>query len=584
MTSNSEIARHLYELARLATLAEGSSNAFRVRAYETAARTIEGHPDAVAEMSASALTAMRGVGKSTASKIRELVETGVIERLEDLRSQFPTGFVELTRVPGVGPKTAVRLRDELGIASVEDLRAAIERHELRDLPGMGEKTEDNIRDAIERLGVGGKENRTPIIEAIRIASEVCEALMSVPGVRSAEPMGSLRRFRETIGDVDIIAVSTGDPEEVMSRFVELSIVRDVVGFGARKSAIIAVSGVQIDLRVVEPVQYGSAAVYFTGSKAHNIRLRQMALDRGWTLNEYSLSELEGGKAVASKSEADVYAALDLPWIPPEIREDDGEIEAAVAGSLPNFASEKDLKGDLHVHTDLSGDGHVPLAEMIAAVAERRYRYVAITDHAEDLTINGATREQLLAQRKAIGRLRTKYPDLAILQGLELNIGADGSIDYDPEFLEGFDFGVASVHSHFGLAADKQTKRVIAAMRNPAVNVIGHPTGRRIGKRPGIELDIDAVLAAAAETGCAIEINCHLDRLDAPAEVLRKAMEHPEVVFAISTDTHRLGELSNTANGIRLARRGWVDRSRVVNTWPQKKFLGWAEKKRLAISD
>jgi DNA polymerase (family 10) len=572
-------------MARLATLAEGSSNAFRVRAYETAARSVDGHPDAVAAMTDTELTEMRGVGKSTASKIRELVDTGAIERLEELRAQFPAGFVALTRVPGVGPKTAVRLRDELGITSVEELKAAIERHELRDLPGMGEKTEENIRNSIERLGVGGKENRTPIIEAVQVAREVCEALLTVPGVRSAQPMGSLRRFRETIGDIDIIAVTTGDPEDVMRHFVGLSIVRDVVGYGTRKSAIVGALGLQIDLRVVEPSQVGSAELYFTGSKAHNIRLRQMALDRGWTLNEYALSELEGGKVVASKTEADVYTALGLPWIPPEIREDDGEIEAVLAGSLPTFVSEKDLKGDLHVHTNLSGDGHVPLAEIVAAVSSRGYRYVAITDHAEDLSINGATRQQLLAQRKAIVRLRGDYPELAILQGLELNIGATGSIDYDAEFLAGFDFGVASVHSQFGLSPGKQTARVLTAMRNPAVNVIGHLTGRRIGKRPGIELDIDAVLAGAAETGCALEINCHLDRLDAPSDVLRKAMEHPDVLFAISTDTHYLEELANTANGIRLARRGWVDRSRVVNTWPQKKFMAWVGKKRrLAIGN
>ena len=581
MTSNSEIARHLYEMARLATLAEGSSNAFRVRAYETAARSVDGASEPVSEMTEAELTALRGVGKSTASKIRELVESGSIARLEELRAQFPPGFVALTRVPGVGPKTAVRLHDELGIKDIDDLRGAIERHDLRDLPGMGEKTEENIRAAIERLGVGGKENRTPMIEAIRVAREVCEAIERVPGVESAEPMGSLRRFRDTIGDIDIIAVSTGDPEAVMGRFVELPIVRDIVGYGARKSTIVGAMGIQIDLRVVEPVQFGSAAVYFTGSKAHNIRLRQMALDRGWTLNEYALSEIETGQVVASQTEADVYAALGLPWIPPEIREDDGEIEAALAGNLPTFASVRDLKGDLHVHTDLSGDGHVPLGEMIKAVAARGYRYVAITDHGENLTINGASREQLMAQRKAIARLRLRFPDLTILHGSELNIGRDGSIDYDAGFLAGFDFGVASVHSHFGLSIDEQTSRVVAAIRNPAVNVIGHLTGRRIGKRSGIDLHLDAVLDAAADAGCAIEINCHLDRLDAPSEVLRRAMEHAGVVFAISTDSHRVSELANTANGIRLARRGWVDRSRVVNTWPQKRFLDWVAKKRSA---
>ena len=579
MPSNSEIARNLYELARLATLAEGSSNAFRVRAYETAARTIDGHPEPVEQMSESELTRLRGVGKSTAAKIRQLVETGSIVRLEELRARFPPGFVALTRVPGVGPKTAVMLYQELGIADLESLKAAIERQELRGLPGLGEKTEENLRNAIERLGGAGKENRTPIIEAGRIAREVCEELLKVRGVRAAEPMGSLRRFRDTIGDIDIIAVSTGDPEAVMQRFVELPIVRDVVGYGARKSAIVGAMGLQIDLRVVEPSQYGSAAVYFTGSKAHNIRLRQMALDRGWTLNEYALSELEGGAVVASKTEEDVYAALGLPWIPPEIREDFGEIEAALAGALPEFATVKDLKGDLHVHTELSGDGHVSLSEVVAGAAERGYRYLAITDHGENLTINGLSRDELMRQRKAIARVQSRNPDMVILQGAELNIAPDGSVDYDPGFLTGLDFGVASVHSHFGLSAAEQTVRVTTAMRNRAVNVIGHLTGRRIGKRPGIDLDLDEVLEIAAETRCAIEINCHLDRLDGPAEVLRRAMERDGVLFAISTDTHRLHELDNTINGVRLARRGWVDKSRIVNTWPQGKFLKWVREKR-----
>jgi DNA polymerase (family 10) len=577
--SNSEVASHLYELAKLATLAEGSSNAFRVRAYETAARTVDGLAEPVAGMAEAALTALRGIGPSTAKKIRELVDTGKIAKLEELRGSFPPEFVELTKVPGVGPKTAVLLRDELGITGVPALRAALEAHALRDLPGFGAKTEENLLTALDRLGVGGKENRTPIIEAMRVARDVCAALGTVPGVQLAEPMGSLRRFRETTGDVDVIVVSTGDPEDVMRRFVELPVVREVIGYGARKSAIVGTSGLQIDVRVVEPDQYGSAAMYFTGSKAHNIRLRQMAIDRGWTLNEYALAESEGGEVIASRTEKEVYAALGLPWIPPEIREDTGEIEAALARTLPDLVEEKHLRGDLHVHTSLSGDGRDSLPVMVAAAARRGYRYVAITDHGEDLSINGATRRQLLAQRRSIARLHETHPDLTILQGLELNIGKDGSVDYDPEFLAGFGFGVASVHSHFDLAAAAQTERVITAMQNPAVNVIGHLTGRRIGKRPGILLDVEAVLDAAEETGCAIEINSHLDRLDAPAEVLRRAHDRPGVLFVISTDAHDAGELANATWGVRHARRGWVERSRVANTWAPAKFLKWVERKR-----
>ena len=578
MPTNSEIASHLYELARLTTLAEGSSNAFRVRAYETAARAVEGHAEAVANMSEAALTSLRGIGGSTAKKIRELVETGRISKLEDLRSSFPPEFVELTRVPGVGPKTAVMLRDELGVRSVEDLRGALEREELRALPGMGEKTEQNIARAIERLGIGGKERRTPILEAMRVARDVVGALEALPDVTRAEFMGSLRRFRETIGDIDVIVASTGDPEDVMERLVKLPLVADVIGYGARKTAIVTAAGLQIDVRVVRPDQFGSAAIYFTGSKAHNIRLRQLAIDRGWILNEYALADAETEDVVASETEEDVYRALDLPWITPEMREDDGEIEAALDGTLPDLVSERDLRGDLHVHTDLSGDGREPLEVMVEAAKARGYTYLAITDHAEDLAINGASREEMLEQRERIAALRKRNRRMRILHGSELNIGRDGSIDYDPEFLSGFDWGVASVHTLFDLTEEEQTNRVVAAMRNPAVNAIGHLTGRRIGKRPGIGVDVEAILDAAEETRCALEINSNLDRLDAPAEVLRRARGR-DVLFVISTDSHDSSELANTRWGVKLARRGWVDKGQVANTWDRERFLEWVKGKR-----
>jgi len=577
VVSNDEVASHLHELAKLTTLAEGSSNAFRVRAYETAAREVEGHPQPVAEMSTSALTELRGVGTSTAKKIRELVDGGRIERLEELRSEYPPEFVEMTRIPGVGPKTAVLMRDELGVKSVEDLRGALARQELRDLPRMGAKTEEKIGRSLERLGTG--EKRTPIIDAMRVARDVSGALAAVPGVVTAEPMGSLRRFRETTGDVDVIVATSGDPEDVMKRLVELPLVRDVLGHGPRKTAIVTAAGLQIDVRVVRPDQYGSAQMYFTGSKAHNIRLRQMAIDRGWVLNEYALAEADTERIIASVTEEDVYKAFDLPWIAPEMREDTGEIEAALAGELPTLVSEEDLLGDLHVHTSLSGDGRDDLDAMVEAAKRRGYTYLAITDHAEDLSINGASRTQMLNQRGRIEEIRKKNRKMFLLHGAELNIGRDGTIDYDPEFLTGFDWGVASVHSHFDLPKAEQTERVIAAMRNPAVNIIGHLTGRRIGKRPGIDLDFDAVLTAAEETGCGIEINSHLDRLDAPAEVLRLASER-DVVFVIDTDAHDATELANSRWGVRLARRGWVDRDRVANTWDRDRFLEWSRAKRV----
>jgi DNA polymerase (family 10) len=475
------------------------------------------------------------------------------------------------------------LRDELGVTSVTALKEALEREEVRTLPGMGAKSEEKIARAVERLGMGGKERRTPIIDAVRVARDVAGALAGVPGVVRAEYMGSLRRFRETIGDVDVLVASTGDPAEVMAKVVDLPLATDVVGTGSTKTSIVTAAGLQIDVRVVAPDQFGSAAMYFTGSKAHNIRLRQMAIDRGWILSEYALADAETDQVIASETEEEVYTALGLPWIAPEMREDGGEIEAALDGSLPDLVVEDDLLGDLHVHTDLSGDGRESLDVMVETAKERGYTYLAITDHAEDLSINGASRAQMSAQRERIAEIRKRNRRMRVLQGAELNIGRDGSVDYDPDFLAGFDWGVASVHSLFDMSMEEQTDRIITAMRNPAVNAIGHLVGRRIGKRPGIELDVDAVLTAAEETRCAIEINCHLDRLDAPAEILRRARGR-DVLFVISTDAHDAAELANMRWGVRQSHRGWVEKKQVVNTWERDRFLAWVSGKRASTSD
>jgi DNA polymerase (family 10) len=574
VVTNAEIASLLYELARLTTLEDGSVQSFRVRAYEAAARTVEGHAEPLAAMSEEEMAALRGLGPGTARKVRELVATGRIARLDRLRAEFPPAFQELTRVPGIGPKTALALRDHLGVRSVADLRAAVDAQAVRTVPGLGAKTEENLARALERRDPAGKERRAPVADALRVAGDVTAALSSVPGVVRAEAMGSLRRFRETIGDVDVVAVAASGPEAVMARFTSLPIVAEVVASGAAKSAVITSSGLQVDLRVVEPHQYGSAALYFTGSKAHNIRLRQLAIEKGWTLNEYGLAEAESGRVLASATEGEIYSALGLQWVPPELREDTGEIELAAAGALPRLIEEGDLRGDLHVHTDLSGDGREPLDGMVAAAAALGYEYLAITEHGEDLATNGVSRERLLEQRSRLEGLQEQYSAMALLHGVELNIGAGGSVDYDAEFLAGFDWAVAGVHSHFDLDADMQTRRLITAMRNPAVRAIAHLSGRRLGFRAGIEFDLEAVLAAAEETGTALEINCHLDRLDVSTEVLRAARGR-QVMLLIDTDAHGSRELGNTVWGVRHARRGWVEPERVANTWPRERFLAWA---------
>ncbi|MBT8193340.1 MAG: DNA polymerase/3'-5' exonuclease PolX [Acidimicrobiia bacterium] len=559
------------------TLEEGSPQAFRVRAYDNAIQGLESTTADIATLSESELVALKGVGKSTASKIREIIETGTIKKLEGLREKYPPEFVNLTRIPGLGPKTLVMLRDRLDIHNLDDLKEALAAEKLRDLPGLGAKSEEKIGQAIERLGLHGKDTRTPIVEALPIARATVAQLLELPEVRRADYCGSLRRFREDIGDIDILVSSTR-AEAVMEFFTTMPEVADVIGRGETKSSIVTRRGIQMDLRVVRPAEYGAALLYFTGSKTHNIHLRQLAIDRGWQLNEYGLSDVESGEVVASKTEKDIYAALDLAFVPPTLREDGGEIEKAAAGELPKLVQLKDIKGDLHYHTDLSGDGREPLERMVEAAAARGYSYLAITDHGEDLTINGASRRQMLAQRKKIARLQEEYPDLRLLHGCELNMGRDGSVDYDLDFVLGFDWTVASVHSYFDLDRDQQTERVLQAMANPGVSAIGHLSGRYIGRRPGIELDLEAVMEAAAATGTAIEINGALQRLDATPEAIRIGIKHG-VTFVIDTDSHHTRELGRMEYGVLNAQRGWVERSMVANTWPTSTFLKWVASKR-----
>jgi DNA polymerase (family 10) len=569
---NHEIARLLAELAALTELEDGSPNSFRARAYQNAVRAVEGLVTEATALSEAELTKVKGIGTSTARKIREYAETGTISKLEALRAKYPVGFVELKRVPGLGPKKLALLRKELGIESLEDLRAALAAEQLRDVRGLGARTEENLAGAIERLGLVGKEHRTPILQALPVAEQVVDRLRQLPeGVR-VEYAGSLRRFRETIGDLDVV-VASPEPGPIIRRFSGLSMVSRVVARGDTKCSVLTHGGLQIDLRVVAPGQFGAALLYFTGSKAHNILLRQRAIERGWTLSEYALADVESKQVIASQTEEDIYHALGMAYIPPPLREDAGEIEAAERGELPDLVELDDLRGDLHHHTTLSRDGHSTLREVLQAAAARGLRYLAVTDHGEDLSINGVSREQMLAQRAEIAEIQNEHPDLAILHGAELNIGPDGGLDYDDDFLAGFDWCVASIHSHFRLDPARQTERIVQAMRHPAVKAIGHLTGRRIGKRPGIDLELDPLLEAAAETGTTLEINSNLDRLDASPEVLREAARRG-VLFVINSDAHRVWELDNLRFGVLNAQRGWVERDAVVNTWDTDRFLAW----------
>jgi DNA polymerase (family 10) len=440
------------------------------------------------------------------------------------------------------------------VESVDQLKAAVAAEQLRELPGLGAKTEEKIGRAIDKLGLAGKNRRVPIAKALRIAEDLVERLSTIDGVSDVRYCGSLRRFRDTAADIDILVVGS----EVES--------------AVQETVSAARATIQVDVRVVEPRQYGSASLYFTGSKAHNIALRQRAIARGWLLNEYGLMEDE--EVIASETEEDIYLALELDFIQPELREDNGEIEAAAEGALPDLVSVDDLRGDLHVHSTWSGDGRSSLEDMLAAAAAHGLEYVAMTEHGEDLSINGLSREKVIEERGRIEALRAQYPALTILHGAELNIDPHGGVDYDAEFLVDFDWCVASVHSHFDLPAEQQTERILTAMANPAVSVIGHLTGRRIGRRPGIELDFDAILDAAAATGTALEINSHIDRLDVPADLLIRARNRRDVFYTISTDSHDITEFIKSRWGVQNARRGWVERSQVVNTWATADFLSW----------
>ena len=576
--SNASVVAALRQLVAYTKLEDGQSQSFRTRAYEKAIDVISATSVQVGDLSIAELKGIDGIGDSTARKIVEFSSNGSIGKVERLKERFPPTMLDLMRIPGLGPKTVLLLQERLDVVDVEGLAQAIDKQQLRSLPGLGAKSEDKIAKSISLLGIHSDESRSPIAEAMDVANRVMAELEGVEGVLRIEYAGSLRRLSETIGDIDILV--TAEPgSSITDAFTGLPGVTAILGSGGTKASVVMDDRIQVDLRVVPEAAFGAALMYFTGSKGHNIALRQRALDRGLTLNEYSLSDIDTGAVVASETEADIYHRLDLRWITPEVREDTGEIAASEDGSLPEPMHVSDLRGDLHVHTDWSGDGRSTLTEMLDAAVVRQLDYIAITDHAEDLVMNGLSRERMLEQRAEIEETRSDYPSLEILHGAELNIGPGGSIDYDPEFLALFDFGVASIHSHFDLPQNEQTDRLITAIRNPAVTVVGHPSGRRIGTRPGVEFDADAVFGAAEETNTALEINSHLHRLDLAAPLLRRAVETCGVMFAISTDAHHTSAYSNARWGVAQARKGWVPKERIINALDTSTFLEWVGRKR-----
>jgi DNA polymerase (family 10) len=572
--SKQDVLDMLRDLAQLTALDEANPQSFRVRAYEGAAQAIAAQASDLGRLTVAELQQIHGIGKSTADKIRELLETGRVKKLETLRAKHPRSVVALLRIQGLGPKALARLRAELGVASIDDLRRVLAEHRVRGLAGFGAKSEEKLAEALARFEAQGPVDRTPISVALPIARRIVARMLEVPGVSDAAYCGSLRRFAETIGDVDVVVAAT-DPAPVMEALVSMNLVEHVLARGASKTSLVTHSGTQVDLRVVARNQLGAAMLYFTGSKAHNIELRQRALARGLTLNEYALSEVDGGRVVASETEEQIYQALGLPWIPPVLREGAGEIDAAERGALPRAVGA--VLGDFHVHTSLSGDGRSTLEEVVTAARERGYRVLAITDHAEG-TRAGVGRGALLEQRAQIRAMQAALGDsLRLLHGVELNIGPRGELDYDAAFRSGFDWCLASVHDHFELDRAAQTQRIVTAMQDPSVRMIGHLSARMIGGRPPIELDLDAVFAAAERTGTALEVNGALPRLDLSVDALRRTRQR-ELTLVLTSDSHHVRELERVHFAAQNVERAGVDPERVVNAGSAERLLDWTQQK------
>lgn len=569
--ANDDVEALLQEYSDLISISGG--DAFKARAYEKAARAVGGYHGDVEKLDLKGLQAIPNVGKSIAEKIQEYLETGAIQALEDLRWDIPDGVRSMIAVPGLGPKKAMVLFEELKISSMEELLDALHAQKLRDVRGFGAKTEENILRGIQQMQKAG--GRVQLGAAIDLAEEILTELKSLPEVVRADYAGSLRRMCDTIGDIDLL-VASEKSGPVMEAFASMPYVQGVLAKGETKSSILTTKGLQVDVRVVSPEVWGAALQYFTGSKAHNVRIREMAVRKGLKLSEYGLFQAKSGELIVAETEEEVYERLGLPWIPPTLREDRGEVEAALEGKLPQVLQEREIKGDLHTHTNLT-DGLAPLEEMIDAARARRYAYYAVTDHAELLYMQRMTREKALAQRKRIGQLE-KTGKMAILHGSELNIQPDGSLDWDEDFLSDFDVLVAAVHSHFNQSKDDMTRRIVKAMEHPLVNIIGHPTGRLIGRRPPLEFDLETVFKAAARTGTALEVNSFPDRLDLRDEHLLWAREHG-AKFAVSTDAHAPVHLPHIRFGVATAQRGWVTKADVINSYPLTKLRRFLAKGR-----
>jgi DNA polymerase (family 10) len=569
--SNRDIADVFLGIAaRMEILGEDK---FRLLAYRRAGEAIADLPMPLADYRArNALDEIPGIGKTIAEKIGTLLDTGSLPLAERLQSQVPAGVVDLIRVPDLGPSKAARLHKELGIASLDDLRAAVEAGKLRELKGFGAKSEERI--AAGLLSLQADQGRILMSQALSTAEQVIAALRkAVPSLELVAYTGSLRRARPTIGDIDLLA-GHDDTAAVTEAFTKLPIAARVLGVGEIKASVLLQSGLRSDLLVVEPRRWGSALQHFTGSKDHNIHFRRIAQERGLTFSEQGFASADGSLQECA-TEEEVYAVLGLPLIPPEIREDAGEIEAAAAGKLPTLVESEDIRADLHMHSRWS-DGRASIADMAKAAEARGYQYIAITDHSAYLGVTGGVDAARLQQQAAeVKALNEQYAasgsSFRILHGCEVDITPDGGLALPDEVLAGLDLVIASLHVSLRQPREQATARLLKAINNPHVDIIAHPTGRILNRRPGADLDMEAVLKAAAETGTLMEINSGPDRLDLDAGHVRRALELG-VGLTVNSDAHHPDDLAWQRFGVLTARRGWAPAERIVNTWPLERLL------------
>ncbi|MFH1689456.1 MAG: DNA polymerase/3'-5' exonuclease PolX [Candidatus Eisenbacteria bacterium] len=562
---NREIAEIFELLADVLEIKDES--VFRVNAYRRVARILGDLPSDVAGLVESReILGIQGVGKGTADAIAEYLETGAISQYERERKSIPRGLVELLSIPGLGPKTIGLLWRELDVKSLKSLKRILRGKKILELPGIGPKKVENIEAGIRVYE--SRSGRLTLGTVLPAALATVDELKEATGIDQVEVAGSIRRWRETIGDIDILALSS-KPRLVIEAFTNLPRVTEVLAAGSTKASVRVADGLQMDLRVVPPSVYGAALMYFTGSQAHNVHLRGLAQSKGLKLSEYGL--FKGDRRVAARTEESIYKKLGMEYVEPELREDRGEVEAALEGTLPELVELSDIRGDLHVHSNYS-DGHSTIEDVARAAKARGYKYVSINDHSHSLGVaHGLTVERLLEQAEEIAQVNERVNGIAVFSGTEADILSDGRVDFPDEVLESLDIVVASIHSGFQQSSDRITGRMISAIENPHVDIIGHPTGRLLGTRPAYDVDLERVMSAAADSGTALEINSHHERLDLNDVNARRAAEMG-VRVAISTDCHHVDQMWMMELGVRTARRGWLDRGNVLNTLTPKALL------------